>query len=223
MGYTIQVGAFSKVQNAARLTESLKQQGLDAYYFRYKGNIYKVRFGNFTTDADARKKAQSLQASGIIDDFFVVAPGDYTIALQERYGTDYIRNRLVSTAESFLGVPYLWGGNNHEEGFDCSGLTSAVYRHNGLVLPRSSAEQFNSGVPVARGRIKKGDLVFFAVNGKKVSHVGIFTGNGKFIHAPGRGKFICTSSLSNSYFSKRYAGARTFLSREDQDAGDPRE
>lgn len=223
MGYTIQVGAFSKVQNAAKLTESLKKQGLDAYYFRYKGSIYKVRFGNFSNDADAREKAQSLKSAGVIDAFFVVNPGDYTIALQERYGSDYFRDRLVSTAESFLGVPYLWGGDNHEEGFDCSGLAMAVYRHNGLMLPRSSAEQFDSGVPVGVDRLKKGDLVFFAIDNKKVSHVGIFTGNGKFIHAPGRGKFICTNSISNSYFSKRYAGARTFLIQADRDTGDSQE
>ena len=212
MGYTIQVGAFTNVNNAARLTDSLKQRGLDAYYFVYKSEIYKVRFGNFDSDAAARKRAESLKQSGVIEEYYIVNPRDYTIAHQTDYGSDYVRRKLVETAESFLGVPYLWGGTNSDNGFDCSGLTMAVYRHNGLSLPRSSGEQFDAGIPIDRNDLKNGDLIFFKnSNGTKISHVGIFTGQDQFIHAPGRGKVICRDQLSSNFYSKRFAGGRRYF------------
>ncbi len=212
MGYTIQVGAFANVNNAARLTDDLKRQGLDAYYFLYESTLYKVRFGNFTTDAAARARAETLKQAGIIGDYFIVAPKDYAAAHEAEYGESYIRRSLVGTAESFLGVPYLWGGATPENGFDCSGLAMAVYEYNGFALPRTSHEQFAAGAPVDRDDLQPGDLVFFSgpANGK-VTHVGIYTGNGRFIHAPGRGKVICSDNLSRDYFAKRFTGARSYL------------
>ncbi len=95
---------------------------------------------------------------------------------------------------------------------DCSGLTMAVYQLNGLSLPRSSREQYKTGASVKKSRLLKGDLVFFATSrGRKISHVGIYVGHNKFIHAPGYNKYIRTESLSNTYFIKRYVGARTYL------------
>ncbi len=213
MGYTIQAGAFSQVKNAVRLTESLRKEGLDAYYFRHQTEVYKVRLGDFRTEKEARQRAESLKSGGVIEAYYIVSPREYAAAREQEYGTDYIRENLVETAENFLGLPYLWGGTGPEDGFDCSGLTMAVYRHNGLVLPRSSREQSEAGAPVDFDQLRKGDLVFFAIkDGKKVSHVGIYTGDGRFIHAPGRGKVICAESMRSGYFSQRYAGARTYLS-----------
>jgi cell wall-associated NlpC family hydrolase len=88
----------------------------------------------------------------------------------------------------------------------------AVYRINGLNLPRMSKEQYRAGIPIEKGRLKSGDLVFFATSGgKRVSHVGVYTGGNKFIHAPGKGRRICAASLSKKYFKTRYVGARTYL------------
>jgi cell wall-associated NlpC family hydrolase len=87
-----------------------------------------------------------------------------------------------------------------------------VYRLNGLDLPRSSRQQWQVGKRINRRQLQKGDLVFFATSGgKRVSHVGIYTGDGKFLHAPRRGSRIKTSSLSSHYFKTRYVGARTYL------------
>jgi len=87
-----------------------------------------------------------------------------------------------------------------------------VYHLNGLDLPRSSKEQFRVGVPVSRGRLLRGDLVFFSTSGgATISHVGIYAGKNRFIHAPGRGKQIRIESLSKRYYKSRYAGARTYL------------
>ena len=103
-------------------------------------------------------------------------------------GDAYLREELVRSARSFLGVPYLWGGASLDTGFDCSGLTMTVYQLCGLDLPRTSREQYLAGNPVELSTLEKGDLVFFAPGGDKISHVGIYAGNGQFIHAPEKGK-----------------------------------
>lgn len=211
-GYAIQVGAFAQVENAVRLTRSLKRHEVEAYYFVYKTGVYKVRFGDFPSEKLAREKAEDLKARGIIEEFYIVNPGDYAVSHLQRFGAPYLRDELIGTAEKFIGVPYLWGGASPGEGFDCSGLTMVVYQLNGLSLPRSSKEQFESGIPVEKEHLSRGDLVFFNTKGPgKVSHVGIYIGEGKFIHAPRWGKKIGVESFSNGYFRKRYAGARTYF------------
>ena len=202
--YTIQAGAFSDMENAIRFTDKLRRQGLDAYHFIDPTGLYKVRFGNFASRTAADNRAKKLLSQRIISDFYVVA--------FKNYSTADLRNKVVRTAHSFIGVPYRWGGASAEEGFDCSGLTRTVYRLNGLELPRSSQGQWNAGVPVKRSQLKKGDLVFFHTAGMgKISHVGIYDGNGKFIHAPGRGKDVKRTSLNNRYFRKKYAGAKAYF------------
>ena len=126
-------------------------------------------------------------------------------------GEAYIREELVRSAQSFLGVPYLWGGTSVETGFDCSGLTMTVYQLNGFDLPRTSQEQFAAGNPVGRSSLEKGDLLFFSRGEGKVSHVGIYTGDGRFIHAAGRGKRIRVDILSKGQYRRMYFGARSYL------------
>jgi hypothetical protein len=212
IGYTIQVGAFSRVDNAIKLTKSLNKKGLNAYYFAHPSGLYKVRFGDFPSRKAAQLKAQRLAATGIIDEYYIVSPEEYSVAKRIKYGEQYLRNAIVATARRFLGMPYAWGASSPHKGFDCSGLAMAVYKLNGLSLPRSSREQYKTGTSVKKSRLLKGDLVFFATSrGRKVSHVGIYIGNNKFIHAPGYNKHICKESLSNPYFIERYVGARTYL------------
>jgi len=203
--FTVQVGAFSNQSNALRLTSTLQRQGLNAYHFVHESDLYKVRFGNFPTKNDARKKAESLMVSGVIDNFYIVSP-------QHLRDENSIRRSIVKTAKNFIGVSYQWGGSSSQEGFDCSGLTMTVYRLIGLNLPRSSIQQWKVGKPVLRSHLIKGDLVFFATSGwKKISHVGIYTGNNKFIHSPSSGNKIRIDSLSGKYYKSRYVGARTYL------------
>lgn len=213
LGYSIQVGAFANVDNAVRLSNALERHGLDAYYFVHRTGLYKVRFGNFPTKKAARKKAEAVRAAGIIDEYYLVSPKEYAVARQEkRGGRNYLRNEIVGTAKKFIGVPYKWGGSSRQEGFDCSGLTMVVYQLNGLNLPRSSREQYRVGTPVKRSQLSRGDLVFFATSGgRRVSHVGIYVGDGKFIHSPRRGRKIRTERLTKRYFRNRYVGARTYL------------
>ena len=212
MGYSIQIGAFSNPDNAIRLTRILENNGVDAYYFVHKTGTYKVRFGDFSSKQAARAKAETIRAAGIIHEYYLVSPHDYAAVKQRKYGRSYLRSEIVETARRFIGLPYQWGGSSPDHGFDCSGLTMAVYRINGLNLPRTSKEQYRAGIPIKKGQLKSGDLVFFATSKRKrVSHVGIYTGDNKFIHAPGKGRRICAASLSKKYFKTRYAGARTYV------------
>jgi cell wall-associated NlpC family hydrolase len=211
LGYTIQAGAFASAENAARLTRSLQEKGLDATYFVARRGLYKVRFGNFPLKEQARARAEELRNTGTIEEFYIVSPGEFAVAKREALGEAYLREELVRSARSFLNVPYLWGGTSAETGFDCSGLTMTVYQLIGFDLPRTSHEQFAVGIPVDRSSLEKGDLIFFAAVGNKISHVAIYAGNGQFIHAPGRGKKICTDSLSKDHFNRSYIGARSYL------------
>jgi len=212
MRYTIQVGAFSNMDNAVQLTAELQAKGLNAYHFLHDSGLYKVRFGNYPTKEAARERAVYLAAAGIIDVYYIVGPNDYAASGYRPGSQAYLRNDIVATAQRYIGIPYKWGGESPSTGFDCSGLTMVVYRLNGLQLPRSSRAQWQAGRPVNRSQLLKGDLVFFATSGgRNVSHVGIYVGRNKFLHAPGKNRRIRTSSLSNQYYKSRYLGARRYL------------
>jgi cell wall-associated NlpC family hydrolase len=211
LGFTIQAGAFANAENAAALTRRLKDNGLDSTYFVARQGLYKVRFGNFVSRQEARDRAESLKRAGVIEEFYIVSPEQYTVAQRDKRGDDYFREELVKTARSFLGVNYLWGGESAETGFDCSGLTMTVYQLNGVLLPRNSREQFAAGNPVEISAVRKGDLIFFAGLGDKVSHVGIYIGDDRFIHAPGRGKKIRIDTLGRNYFRRTFVGAKSYL------------
>ena len=213
LGYSVQVGAFANLDNAVRLSEALERYGLDAYYFVHETGLYKVRFGDFPTKEAARRQAEHARAAGIIDEYWIVSPADYAVRKQRKYGGRIdLRSEIVGTAKRFVGTPYRWGGTSPDKGFDCSGLTMVVYQLNGLKLPRSSRQQYREGIPIDRNELLQGDLVFFATSGgRRISHVGIYVGKGRFIHAPGRGKKIRTSLLTRRYYKSRYMGARTYL------------
>ncbi|MGD8970281.1 MAG: NlpC/P60 family protein [Desulfobacterales bacterium] len=203
--FAVQLGAFSNVDNAVRLTEALQRTGLNAYHFSDASGFYKVRFGNYSTRELAITAAEIYRARGLITDYYIVRPPTV-------YATVELRERIVKTAMNYVGVPYKWGGESPDEGFDCSGLTMTVYQLNGLDLPRTSRQQWRVGTAVARSELLRGDLVFFATaGGRRVSHVGIYTGENKFIHAPGKSKHIRLTSLSKSYYRSRFVGARRYL------------
>ena len=116
---------------------------------------------------------------------------------------------LVVTAMGFLGVPYRRGGQSAETGFDCSGFVRAMYEQSiGLILPRRADEQAAATQTIDRNDLKPGDLVFFNTMRRAFSHVGIYVGDGKFIHAPRSGAQIRVEDMRVSYWKKRFNGAR---------------
>ena len=118
-------------------------------------------------------------------------------------------SELVFTAMGFLGVPYLRGGTSVETGFDCSGFVRAMYQETiGLILPRSAAQQAAATQKIDRADLQPGDLVFFNTMRRAFSHVGIYVGDGKFIHAPRAGKAVNVEDMRSAYWQKRFNGAR---------------
>lgn len=126
--------------------------------------------------------------------------------IPEHVGPEPARMAVVEIAQRMLGTPYRSGGQS-PRGFDCSGLASYSYGRAGIALPRTSADQFAAARPVSRGELRPGDLVFFNINGRSVSHVGIYVGQGRFVHAPGSGKVVSLESLDNPYWQRRIIGA----------------
>jgi len=112
---------------------------------------------------------------------------------------------VVEYAKRQLGKPYVWGAVG-PSGFDCSGLTKYVYKNFGFDLPHYTQSQIRMGTPISKDKLAPGDLIFFNTEGP-ISHVGIYIGGDKFIHAASSGK-VMISDLYGSYYKSRYAGAR---------------
>ena len=123
------------------------------------------------------------------------------------------QKKLIDYSRTLLGTHYNYGGTSHEEGFDCSGFTRYVYSHAlNKQLPRTAKEMAGTGKPVNQDHLIAGDLVFFNTLGFDYSHVGIYIGNNRFIHASTAKHAIVIGNLKNEYFAKRYNGARRILS-----------
>lgn len=125
---------------------------------------------------------------------------------------------LVSTAKQYLKAPYRYGGTSIQNGIDCSAYTQYIFSKLGISLPRSSSEQYSTGTKVAKSDLQTGDLVFFNTNGRSVSHVGIYIGNGKFISATTSGGVAIDSINDPYYWGSKYIGAKrvaSFTSEEE--------
>lgn len=133
------------------------------------------------------------------------------LARQVRDTASDVASDLVLSAMNFLGVPYKRGGQSAETGFDCSGFTRYVFESTvGVVLPRRADEQARAPgmVAVARNELKPGDLVFFNTMRRTFSHVGIYIGDGKFIHSPRTGRDVRVEDMREAYWTRRFDGAR---------------
>ena len=116
---------------------------------------------------------------------------------------------LLQRAMGLLGTPYRWGGTSPDSGFDCSGLVGYVFRTAlGIELPRVSREMAGNGEKVDRAALAAGDLVFFGRRGKRVDHVGIYVGDGQFVHAPRTGRDVTVSRLDTGYWAGKFLQAR---------------
>ncbi|WP_445261341.1 C40 family peptidase [Pseudomonas sp. RL_5y_Pfl2_69] len=121
--------------------------------------------------------------------------------------------KVIDSAHSLLGIPYLWGGMSREKGFDCSGMLVYLFKNEANIhLPRTTSAMLNADLQkVARHQLKPGDAVFFRTQGgTRSNHVGLYIGDNRFIHAPRTGKTIRIDSMDNSYWKKNYTTARRF-------------
>jgi cell wall-associated NlpC family hydrolase len=146
----------------------------------------------------AAERAQHAAAAQATVDVAHVEPGYNPNVPAPQYGS------VVSIALQYLGVPYVWGGASPSTGFDCSGFVMYVFAQIGVSLPHHAASQYGYGVPISRDQLAPGDLVFF----DGLGHVGIYIGNGQFVHAPHTGDVVKISSLDEDWYSSTYYGAR---------------
>ena len=116
-------------------------------------------------------------------------------------------DRAAGSALKMVGKPYRYGGST-PAGFDCSGLIQYSYKQAGVSLPRSTDELLRTSQPLRGAHLRRGDLLFFDQEGKKKSHVGIYLGDGKFVHAPSSGKTVRTDRLDSPYWRKHLSEAR---------------
>lgn len=117
---------------------------------------------------------------------------------------------LLHVAQARIGAPYRYGGAG-PDAFDCSGLVAYAHGQLGVSVPRSAAQQFAAATPVPRRDLRPGDLVFFRLEGRDVSHVGIYAGDERFVHAPQSGGQVRMASLDEEYFRRNFAGAGRLL------------
>ncbi|MDH5229098.1 MAG: C40 family peptidase [Gammaproteobacteria bacterium] len=121
---------------------------------------------------------------------------------------DHVGNEIVFHAIQLVGIPYTFGGVRPETGFDCSGLVLYAHQKVGISdVPRNSRVQYSQAKPVRMSQLKPGDLIFFRLSFKRISHVGIYIGDDRFVHAPRTGKTVSFASLHNPFWKKRIAGA----------------
>jgi len=145
----------------------------------------------------------ALSAPAMAEETPMPAPAEPTPGYMER-----ARDSVV-TALSLLGIRYKFGGNSPETGLDCSGFVAYVFRETfGKLLPRDSRSMAREGEKVAPSELQPGDLVFFNTRRAPYSHVGIYIGEDRFVHAPRRGRSVEIGDMSGSYWQKRFNGAR---------------
>jgi cell wall-associated NlpC family hydrolase len=134
--------------------------------------------------------------------------GCSTNAYRQQNVSNQDRQKVVDLATDMLGVSYRYGGQSPKKGFDCSGLVYYTHKQAGIRIPRTTREQFRAVRQISYRSLLAGDLIFFSTNGNGlVSHVGIYVGGGKFIHAPSSGKRVSVANINDRYWKHHYSGA----------------
>jgi len=130
-------------------------------------------------------------------------------------GSSVTARKLTSYAHGLIGTQYKYGGHSPQTGFDCSGFVDYVFRHSAHVsLPHNAQKISRHGFPVKLSQLREGDLVFYNTDKYAFSHVGIYLGNGRFIHAPSSGGRVRTENMHGAYWENHYSGARRIVLRD---------
>ena len=113
--------------------------------------------------------------------------------------------KIIKIAKAQIGKPYRYGGRSPRTGFDCSGLINYSYQQVGLTVPRTTRQLYKAAKPISKSQLKAGDLVFFRINRRKISHVGLYLGNNRFLHAPSGGKKVNIANMNTKYWKARFS------------------
>ncbi len=197
-----------------RLPDLLKVNRLRNPHRLKPGDVIRIPLRSKKGVQPQSKKAAQLSSSRLQQGLARRLPSRKAVFIQQageldKSGTQNLSmaQRVLRVASRYLGRAYRYGGSS-ARGFDCSGFALYVYRSVGIHLPHSARAQAKLGKPVARHQLQPGDLVFFRTRGRHISHVGIYIGNGKFIHASSARGRVRIDSLDKGYYKQRYAGAR---------------
>ena len=233
--YILCLGVYQKAE-AEYMHQELASRGYPVYLLY--GENYEVRLGSFDSREKAEEIANKLQSeeklvSNIKEEenldqyqstWEADNPGKELDSQAFQYYKDPQAQKIVSLALELFGHPYKYGGTCVGKGIDCSYFCQLIFKELGISLPRTSGEQFKVGAGIDERQLKVGDLVFFqktyyskrkSGSRKKgvtrINHVGIYIGNGEFIHATTNVKRVTISRLDEAYFTKRFAGAKRVL------------
>jgi len=146
--------------------------------------------------------------------------GHYSHHIRPEAESPSASNDVVRSAYAYRGTPYRWG-MSRPGGFDCSGFTKYIYGRKGVTLPRTAAEQYHAGRAVGHRNMKPGDLVFFHTTRSGISHVGMYVGNGKFVHSSSsKSGGVRVDSLDSGYYNKAFRGARRVRKETNEPSGE---
>jgi cell wall-associated NlpC family hydrolase len=232
--YGVQVGAFKEFERAEQVQEALEDAGYSSY-FSEAGGYKRVRIGPYRSREKAEREARSLwpflvarfgplefQRSWVvvedreIENAPILSPEAPAPVFPDRRVVARGDARLVlEDAMSHLGTPYRWGGTQ-PGGFDCSGFVQFIMGGRGFVVPRQAKNQFKVGDDVVADALEPGDLVFFSTYTRGASHVGIYIGEGEFIHSSSGEGVVTITPLAKRYYANRYLGARRVLETDQE-------
>lgn len=183
---------------------NVRSQGIVADYSIILGQLtYGSRVQIIGTDGDWYKINYKGMAAFVKGSYISLENN-----IPSRNGVDRSKGQaVVDYAKSFIGVPYVYGGTS-PSGFDCSGFVYYVYKNFGKDLYRVANDQAKNGIIVDRSELELGDIILFARNGSYINHVGIYVGDGQFIHAPQTGRNVEITSMDSGYYNDCYYGAR---------------
>jgi len=175
-----------------------------------QGSTLPAEAWKLPTEAELTELAKAVKAA----DTGAPAVAAASVAPEARKADESIKDRLLRVAQRMLAVPYRFGGTTLW-GLDCSGFVQKTFAFLNLDLPRSAREQFREGAKVAKADLSPGDLVFFRTYAEYPSHVGIYLGDNRFVHASSRERKVTVESLDTPYYVKRYIGAKRLLFEEN--------
>lgn len=190
----------NELSNQGKTQKIITDEIMNSEYRYYKddGIVKKIDSGDTSQSAWVRSTDKNIVHEMNEDDYIEEVPIDKSY-------------NIIESARKYIGTPYKWGGTKKETGFDCSGLMQCVFAENGIKINRTAREQFKNGTPVEYNNLKKGDLVFFKGSTGTASapgHVGLYIGNGQFLHAPQTGETVKISDINKR---KDYVGARRII------------
>jgi len=167
--------------------------------------------GKYGTTVDNLKALNGLTSDALFAGDTLIVSGTLPSTTVSRSGNSATGSRVIAKAAEYLGTPYRYGGSG-PGGFDCSGFTSYIFSQFSISLNRTAAGQYGNGIAVSKDNLIPGDLVFFSCYSSSINHVGVYAGNGQFIHSSSpSGGGVIYSSLNSGYYANEYVGARRII------------